>query len=534
MTRSREAAQSRIFISYRREDSAYPAGWLFDRLVEKFGSDQVFKDVDSIALGDDFVQVITAAVSSADVLLAVIGDDWLTIADEQGRRRLDDPEDFVRLEIEAALRRDVRVIPILVEGASMPKPEELPPGLASLSRRHALELSPSRFNFDTSKLLQDVEKALTDVRAAPAKPTSSSTATATPPKTSPEGRSDKPPHGTGSRPRIQAGAPLGGGRPPLSGQRRVLIVVGGAAGLLALVIGGVLLLTGSSDENAPDARGPVGIAGGRIAFVRSSEGNSTGQVWTVRPDKSDPQRLTDSSAEVRAPDWSPDGTKIVFTSDRSGDFDLWVMNAEGGSDLTQLTSGDERDGAPSWSPDGKQIAFGRQEPGRETDIWIVEVETRDVRQVTTDPADDDVPDWSTTNRIVFESDRDGPGHDIFTMDPEGQERDVRQVTSNVWEDFWPRWSPDGTRIAFRSRAEGNFDIWTIDAEGNEEPQNLTSNGGNDHHPSWSPDGELIAFDSSPAIGGNIDIFVAASGGGEVRQLVSGPGTEEFPSWGAAP
>jgi len=119
-----------IFMSYRREDTAYAAGWLFDRLASHFGRGKVFKDVDSIELGDDFVEAITTAVESCDVLLAVIGDQWLTITDQAGRRRLDNPDDFVRLEIEAALTRNVRVIPVLVEGARMPHADELPASLA--------------------------------------------------------------------------------------------------------------------------------------------------------------------------------------------------------------------------------------------------------------------------------------------------------------------------------------------------------------------------------------------------------------------
>ena len=158
--------QGRIFISYRREDAAYPAGWLFDRLAERFGEAQIFKDVDSIDLGDDFVEVIGAAVGATDVLLAVIGDKWLTVADERGGRRLDDPEDFVRIEIEAALTRKVRIIPILVEGASMPSEDQLPPSLALLARRQALELSPARFSADTGRLLRALERALEEDRAA--------------------------------------------------------------------------------------------------------------------------------------------------------------------------------------------------------------------------------------------------------------------------------------------------------------------------------------------------------------------------------
>jgi TIR domain len=164
MAGSIPAASGRIFMSYRREETAYPAGWLYDRLADRFGSDQVFKDVDSIELGDDFVEVITSAVGACDVLLALIGREWLTITDVHGQRRLDSPHDFVRLEIEAALTRNVRVIPILVDGASMPDDAELPDSLARLVRRQALELSPSRFAFDTGRLLKVLERTLAEVR----------------------------------------------------------------------------------------------------------------------------------------------------------------------------------------------------------------------------------------------------------------------------------------------------------------------------------------------------------------------------------
>jgi hypothetical protein len=158
----------RIFISYRRQETAYSASWLYDRLFDRYPG-QVFKDVDSIEPGDDFVEVITAAVGSCDVLLALIGDQWLTITDENGRRRLDNPDDFVRLEIEAALTHMVRVIPILVDGATMPRADELPPSLARLVRRNALELSPARFEYDTNRLLKVLDRTLTEVvlRAGP-------------------------------------------------------------------------------------------------------------------------------------------------------------------------------------------------------------------------------------------------------------------------------------------------------------------------------------------------------------------------------
>jgi hypothetical protein len=154
----------RIFISYRHEDTAFPAGWLFDRLASHFGRDQVFKDIDSIDLGDDFIEVITTAVGSCDVLLALIGGRWLTITGPDGHRRLDNPDDFVRLEIETALARDVRVIPILVDVDQMPRAGELPPSLTKLVRRHALQLSPNRFETDIQRLLQVLDRTIAEAQ----------------------------------------------------------------------------------------------------------------------------------------------------------------------------------------------------------------------------------------------------------------------------------------------------------------------------------------------------------------------------------
>ena len=154
------STRGRIFISYRREETAYPAGWLFDRLTDRYGAGAVFKDIDSIEPGDDFVDVVTRAVGSCDVLLALIGTQWLTVTEESGGRRIDSPGDYVRLEVEAALSRKVRVVPVLVGGASMPSAEDLPASLAALSRRHALELSPSNFEFETSRLLRVIDETL--------------------------------------------------------------------------------------------------------------------------------------------------------------------------------------------------------------------------------------------------------------------------------------------------------------------------------------------------------------------------------------
>jgi hypothetical protein len=133
-------------------------------MAVRLGAGRVFKDVDTIEPGDDFAEVITGAVQACAVLLAVIGGRWLTAAGPDGRR-LDDPDDFVRLEIEAALARGVRVIPVLVDGTTMPRPVQLPASLAPLARRQAIELSHSRFSADLTGLLKLLDREL---RAVPA------------------------------------------------------------------------------------------------------------------------------------------------------------------------------------------------------------------------------------------------------------------------------------------------------------------------------------------------------------------------------
>jgi hypothetical protein len=203
MVESPAGSTGRIFISYRRDETAYPAGWLYDRLADHYGDAQVFKDVDSIELGDDFVEVISRAVGSCDVLLALIGDQWLTITDQYGRRRLDNPHDFVRLEIEAALARNVRVIPILVDGARMPAAEELPDSLDRLVRRQALELSPVRFDSDTSRLLKVLDTTLAAGRTAQA----TAAWTPAPAGTAPDPRTAGPPKAAERRDHVEPNPP---------------------------------------------------------------------------------------------------------------------------------------------------------------------------------------------------------------------------------------------------------------------------------------------------------------------------------------
>jgi membrane protein involved in colicin uptake len=157
----------RIFINYRRDDSIGMAGRLHDRLAHTFGRAKLFMDVDHIPVGTDFVAHLNSQVAECDVILVVIGPNWLDVKDESGRRRLDDPDDFVAIEIAAALTREIRVIPVLVDGARMPKASELPDSLKPLARRHAVDVRHAHFGHDAEALVARMREALGDDAGGP-------------------------------------------------------------------------------------------------------------------------------------------------------------------------------------------------------------------------------------------------------------------------------------------------------------------------------------------------------------------------------
>jgi hypothetical protein len=146
-----------IFISYRREETAAQAGRLYDHLSNRFGEDRVFMDIDSIAIGSDFTKAVIDAVSGCNILLALIGPSWSAITDTKGIRRIDYPQDFVRVEIETALQRDIRIIPVLVDGAVLPQSADLPSSLRPLILRQALEISHTSFRSQMSRLIAAVD-----------------------------------------------------------------------------------------------------------------------------------------------------------------------------------------------------------------------------------------------------------------------------------------------------------------------------------------------------------------------------------------
>ena len=151
-----------IFINYRREDSAATAGRLHDRLAQVFGRKDIFMDVDQIPPGIDFVAHLNSQVAACKAFLVVIGPHWLNVKNEAGERRLHQPDDFVAIEIAAALARDIRVIPVLVDRAIIPKASELPDSLKPLVRRQAIDLRQAHFGRDSEALIERLREALGD------------------------------------------------------------------------------------------------------------------------------------------------------------------------------------------------------------------------------------------------------------------------------------------------------------------------------------------------------------------------------------
>jgi formylglycine-generating enzyme required for sulfatase activity len=162
---------SKILISYRREDSADVTGRIYDRLIQQFGQGAIFKDVDSIPFGVDFRIYLDAQVAKCEVFLSVIGRDWMKKRGTKGKSRLDDPGDFVRIEIESALKRQIPVIPVLVSGASIPLSEQLPDSIQDLSYRHGIAVRPDPdFHRDMDRLIEYLKKFPTSGGVASQRP----------------------------------------------------------------------------------------------------------------------------------------------------------------------------------------------------------------------------------------------------------------------------------------------------------------------------------------------------------------------------
>ena len=278
----------------------------------------------------------------------------------------------------------------------------------------------------------------------------------------------------------------------------------------------------------------------QIAFASDRDGNF--EIYVMDADGKNQRRLTNSRHDDRSPSWSPDGQRIAFTSSSKnkngvgghppivvGELPhIYVMDADG-KNLRRLTNNPFAEWEPSWSPDGQRIAFtssGAMDIAGWY-IYVVDADGKNLRRLGQDDQSGWYPSWSPdSKRIAFVSLRDGRGNDIYVMDADGSNQ--QQLTDGPQEDRHPSWSPDGEHIAFVSHRDGNWEIYVMDADGKNQ-RRLTRTPARDWYPSWSPDGKRIVFVSNRD--GNYEIYVMnADGARQVRRRTKSDRDDTDPAW----
>lgn len=249
------------------------------------------------------------------------------------------------------------------------------------------------------------------------------------------------------------------------------------------------------------------------------------------------------------PSWSSDGRRIVFESDRKGNADIYVMDADG-SHVTQLTkdlfarlyfSRSPIDGQPAWSPDGSRITFvsGRDNvmmTYMDMNIYVMDSDGSNVVQLTGKGSEEAKPSWSPSGQQIVYSSRDvftsegqlieNPNWDLYVIDVDG--KNAVQLTNGPGNELEAAWSPDGRHIAFISDQNGSdFDIYVMNTDGTNVIQ-LTSDSANEFGPAWSPDSSQIAFNSDR--NGNVQIYVMNADGSDVTLLTDDTSNSAYPAW----
>ena len=247
-------------------------------------------------------------------------------------------------------------------------------------------------------------------------------------------------------------------------------------------------ITRLTDDVAYDWNPSWSPDGSRIAFnsITGPRANNNWDVYVMDADGDNIDRLTNNSSKDYDPSWSPDGEKIAFTSNRNGDTDIYVRNADGTGGATRLTQNAASDWSPSWSPDGSRIAFISDRAGND-EVYVMNADGSGQTRLTSDSAVDWEPSWSPDgSRIAFSSSRYQSNRNIFVMNANGT--GVTRLTDNRSDDDAPSWSPDGQYIAFTSRRGGNQDIYLVSTDGTKVETRLTNHSGDDYGPSWNSAG----------------------------------------------
>jgi Tol biopolymer transport system component len=445
------ASPAKVFISYRREETGGYAGRLYADVVKHFGKRAVLMDLKFVE-GLDFVKQIKDAVGTCDVLLVMLGPKWATISDSENRPRIEDADDFVRLEVDTGLRRpDVTVIPLLVAGAKMPLPDALPEDLRALSHIHARELSDQHWDEDVGLLVNRLESILSPRRL---------------------------------RPRHVV---IGAGILGLAGiAAAAAVIVGGGDSsnprpwITDLVTQSPITNLGCESLNCSqpsrqpdgpeiafikDNQGPVAVAdveGSRasgstdLAYAKNGIRPSlakTGRlafqdkrgIWYTDTQRATATSLTDGFDAT----WSPQRPRIAFSRQRDNSFGLFMSDVPQQGEPVPLVdyAVGTKMSVPAWSPDGTRIAFIRAPIGNcagvQGDVWIVNADGTGAHRLIELSGDERHPTWSPDSRkIVFSSDAAEPeNYDLFTVDADGS--DLTRRTSDAEDEVGPSWGMGG-------------------------------------------------------------------------------------------
>jgi hypothetical protein len=265
---------------------------------------------------------------------------------------------------------------------------------------------------------------------------------------------------------------------------------------------------------------------GQIAFSSNREGNF--EIYVQNGAGGSLVRLTNHPAVDTQPTWSPNGNRIAFTTNRDGNNEIYIMDANGSNPIN-ISNHPGDDQYPTWSPDGGRIAFASNRDGN-WEIYSVATDGSEMTNLTNNPADDFHPHWFRSSGlltgeeiIVFATNRDG-NFEIYRMDPSGT--DLVNISNHPWNDVHPAASRQGRTIAFVSDRDGPRNIFLMGVNG-DSPINISNSGSEDLYPYWSPDDNWIIFASNR---GSADLYIIRPDGSSLTNFSNNPASEEFPAW----